>query len=86
MEVKTLNPCCKCKADHNNFIYQDAVTSQLAIDKNVFYQQFEEIEKTCGNETIIILGNFSARVGCSFENWPGILGKHGIGDMNENGQ
>ena len=37
-------------------------------------------------ETIIILGDFNARVGHSFENWTGILGKHGIGNMNHNEQ
>ena len=48
-------------------------------DKNNFYQELEqEIEKVPETETLIILGDFNARVG--------ILGKHGIGNMNHNGQ
>ena len=55
--------------------------------KNNFYQQLEqEIEKVPQTETVIIPGNFNARVGRALESWDGILGKHGIGNMNENGQ
>ena len=38
------------------------------------------------SETIMILGDFNARVGRSFENWTDILGKNDIGNMNCNGQ
>ena len=55
--------------------------------KNNFYQLLEqEIENVSQTETVIILGDFNARVGGVFESWNGILGKHGIGNMNDNGQ
>ena len=55
--------------------------------KNDFYQLLEqEIEKVPRTERIIILGDFNARVGRAFDSWNGILGKHGVGNMNDNGQ
>ena len=55
--------------------------------KNIFYQLLEqEIEKVPRTETVIILGDFNARVGRAFESWNGILGKHGVRNMNDNGQ
>ena len=46
----------------------------------------QEIKKFPRTETVIMLGNFNARVGRAFESWNGILGKNDVGNMNENGQ
>ena len=38
------------------------------------------------DESLFILGNFNARVGNQWTQWPRALDYHGIGKMNENGQ
>ncbi len=37
-------------------------------------------------DKLILLGAFNARVGCSHAIWPGVLGPHGIGNVNTNGE
>lgn len=55
--------------------------------KDSFYGTLDKsIRSTPANEQIIILGDFNARVGADNIAWPSILGKFGIGKVNENGQ
>ncbi|KYO18927.1 hypothetical protein Y1Q_0018903 [Alligator mississippiensis] len=56
-------------------------------EKDSFYQQLEELTgRISQQEPILVLGDFIARVGSNAEMWPRILGRHGIGYMNDNGQ
>ena len=55
-------------------------------DKEVFYETLDSLLKaTPVDDKLIILDDFSARVGCDTESWVGTLGHHGVGKMNSNG-
>lgn len=55
--------------------------------KEKFYEELSQCLKSINaKEQILLLGDFNARVGRDYEAWPGILGRHGVGNMNSNGQ
>ena len=56
-------------------------------DKDEFYLLLEEaLRKSPTSDSLLILGDFNARVGCNSAAWESVLGPHSIGSMNENGQ
>lgn len=56
--------------------------------KQIFYEQLKNIVDCVPSKNgIIIAGDMNARIGSSDGNdWKNIIGKHGIGQRNENGQ
>lgn len=54
-------------------------------EKERFYENLGECVDDAKNDSIIILGDFNARVGKDWLLWPSVLGKHGVGNMNSNG-
>ncbi|KAG7298212.1 hypothetical protein JYU34_019023 [Plutella xylostella] len=56
-------------------------------DKEKFYEELSDaIAKIRPEEQLMLLGDFNARVGRDHEAWPKVLGRHGVGAMNSNGQ
>ena len=54
--------------------------------KEKFYEDLKNlIEKTPRADKLIILGDLNARVGTDWKTWKGVLGRHGIGKNNSNG-
>lgn len=55
--------------------------------KEQFYGKLDELaSQVPANESLIVLGDFNARVGRDHEAWNGIIGRHGTGKMNSNGE
>ena len=56
-------------------------------EKDQFYDALDStIRSVPSKEALFIMRDFNARVGADWEAWPSIIGDHGIGKMNENGQ
>ena len=54
--------------------------------KEKFYSDLDKLLRhTPKEDKIILLGDFNARVGTDKHAWPGTLGQHGVGKMNDNG-
>jgi len=56
-------------------------------DKDIFYScRNEGTSNVPRKESLLVLGDFSARVGSNFDYWPGVRGKEGVGHITEIGQ
>ena len=54
--------------------------------KDQFYCALTQLlQRVHREDKLWILGDFNARVGTDADVWPGVLGHHGIGNMNSNG-
>ena len=54
--------------------------------KDQFYNSLiDTLSRINRTDKVILLGDFNARVGKDSEMWPGVLGGHGVGNMNSNG-
>ncbi|KAI4825265.1 hypothetical protein KUCAC02_020952, partial [Chaenocephalus aceratus] len=54
--------------------------------KDSFYQSLDEaLRRIPKNDKIFLLGDFNARVGQKSSIWSGVLGRHGVGQVNANG-
>ena len=54
--------------------------------KEQFYEHFDQvIRSTLQSDKLIELGDFNAKVGKEHSSWEGILGRHGVGKVNDNG-
>ena len=56
-------------------------------DKDIFYSDLRRLlTNTPEDDKVLILGDFNARVGKDSEAWQGVLGRHGVGNCNDNGR
>lgn len=64
-------------------VYAPALQAD-AVDKLKFYTDLRGlIQKTPSKDSIIILGDFNARVGSDYLAWKDVLGRHGLGNCSD---
>ena len=55
--------------------------------KKLFYQDLSSLLRTVPkDDKLLLLGDFNARVGKDFKSWSDVIGPHGVGQENSNGQ
>ena len=65
--------------------YAPTLTSSDEV-KELFYKHLDQIiRSTPQSDKLVLLGDFNARVGKDTNNWGGVLGRHGVGKVNDNG-
>lgn len=66
-----------------------AYAPTLAAESNIkedFYLALDSaIRKTPATDKLILMGDFNARVGTEYLVWDKVIGRHGVGKMNDNG-
>ena len=55
--------------------------------KEEFYEQLQrEVVATPRHDVLIVMGDLNAKIGQDNEGWEKVMGQHGLGRMNENGE
>ena len=66
-------------------VYAPTNDSQEA-HKNAFYEQLQlTLDNLPQRDVLVLMGDFNAKVGVNHSEWRGVLGKHGIGGVSDNG-
>ena len=54
--------------------------------KDKFYDYLDSVISAAPRaDKVILLGDFSARVGTDYQTWEGVIGSEGVGKCNSNG-
>ena len=62
-------------------------TTQAAAPSDTFYDQLQSVVSDVPpRDMLLVLGDFNARVGSNFQSWRSVIGPHGMGDCNGNGE
>ena len=66
-------------------VYAPTLTSDES-SKDRFYDNLRSTFRTVPpQDKVALLGDFNARVGTNHHIWNGVIGKHGVGNVNSNG-
>ncbi|XP_037803548.1 craniofacial development protein 2-like [Penaeus monodon] len=86
---RTMSMCLPLKNERYVTLFSVyALTLQAEpAEKDRFYLELgSHLQSIPADDKVIFLGNFNARVGQDVDAWKGVLGKHGVGNCNDNGR
>ena len=64
-------------------VYAPTLQAETGV-KEAFYRDLHNLlQQVDSKDKLAILGDFNARVGQDFKLWKGVLGRHGIGNCND---
>ena len=65
-------------------VYAPTLEAETGIKEAFYHDLHNLLQQVDSKDKLLILGDFNARVP-DFELWKGVLGRHGIGNCNDNG-
>ena len=66
-------------------VYAPTLQAETGVKEAFYCDLHNLLQQVDSKDKLLILGDFSARVGRDFEPWKGVLGRHEIGNCNDNG-
>ena len=67
-------------------VYAPTLQAETGVKEAFYRDQHNPLQQTDSKDKFLLLEDFNARVGRDFELWKGVLGRHGIGNCNDNGR
>ena len=67
-------------------VYAPTMTNTDVAEEEFYSDPPETIRRVPSDDRLILVGDFNARVGSDTEKWKGVLGSHGVGKCNADGE
>ena len=86
---RILQICLKCHLSYMSVlsIYSPTNPPNSTGPSDAFYNQLQStLSSVLSSDLLVIVGDFNAQVGSDCSSWNSVLGPHGIGECNENGE
>ena len=67
-------------------MYSPTLQAETGVQEAFYRDLHNLLQRVDTKDKLLILGDFNARVRRDLELWKGVLGRHGIGNCNDNGR
>ena len=66
-------------------VYSPTLDSSDDVKDRLYDTLYSTLRRISQDDKIILLGDFNARVGRNHDIWHGVIGHHGVGNINSSG-
>ena len=67
-------------------VYAPTMSNPETVKEQFYSDLRDTIRRVPNEDRLILIGDFNARTGSDAEKWKGVLGQHGVGKCNDNGE